>query len=230
VSAGQGPAVLFMAGLNGVGWRLDWSSLDYWSFATGARDYNARHWWSLAAVVMGTALFGIGVARRLRTRRVWPVLQALLVLTALAAYYHWCVRDPWTHAIGQTWNQFKLCKWSYALIVAAQAAGLHYVLRLGVFRRKLPNRFAMAASGRAVFLPSARPASWGGVLLGAAWLTLLVASTSAPWSHAKFMAAYYQRLMDSKTPLSSARSLQNRVELLGAPSLYFIPGVRLLLG
>jgi hypothetical protein len=219
-------ALRFMVGLSGVGRHFDWSSLDYWSFASGARDFGGRHWWSLTAVVIGTALFGIGAARGLRARRAWPVLQVLLVLASLAAYYHWCVRDPWTHAIGQTWNQFKLCKWSYALIVSAQAAGLHYVLSLGVFRRKLPRRFTLTAGGRPLFFSSARPAPWGGALLGAAWLTIFVATAAAHWSNAKTLALGYQQIMGVNTPtipFSSARSLRNRVGLLGASSLYFIP-------
>jgi hypothetical protein len=217
-------SVLIMASLNGVGFHLNWSGLDYWSFAIGAREFDRARWWSLTAAALGTALLIVGVARSARARRAWPALQGLLALAALAAYFHWCARDPWTHAIGHTWNQFKLCKWSYALIVAAQAAGLHHVLRLGVFRRELPRRVAVAAGGRAVILlSSARPASRGGALLGAACLTILVASAAAHWAHAKTLASAYQALMNSKTPLNSTRSLRDRVRLLGVPSLYLIP-------
>jgi hypothetical protein len=219
-------ALQFMVGLSGVGRPFDWSGLDYWSFASGARDFAGRHWWSLPAVVMGTALFGIGAARGLRTRHAWPVLQALLVFASLAAYYHWCVRDPWTHALGQTWNQFKLCQWAYALIVSAQAAGLHYVLGRGVFRRTLPRRFAVSAGGRTLSFSSARPAPWGAALLGAVWLTLFAAAATGHWRNAKTLALGYQQILGFNTPkisFRSARSLRNRVGLLDASSLYFIP-------
>ncbi len=84
-------AVAFTAGVNGVGWHFDWSPLEYWAFAMGARPYPmfltpGRLAAVLSVTAICTALFlgGLGVAAR---RRSWPVLGGLLVLAGLAAYF-----------------------------------------------------------------------------------------------------------------------------------------------
>ena len=189
-----------MARVNGVGWHIDWTPLEYWAFAMGARPYpTPLGSWPLVAllpgIAMGTALFLAGIGIAVRRRRAWPVIGALLVLGGLTAYFHWLGRDPWTGAVGHTWDQFKLCKWSFSLVAAVQGAGLHFLLgRLP----RLRVRFAAAC------LP---------VIVG---ILVLHGFEARAFSHESHM------FMGSKTPLASLRELRRQVRDLNPSSLYFI--------
>ncbi len=195
-------AVAFTAGVNGVGWHFDWSPLEYWAFAMGARPYPMFLTPGRLAVVLAltaacTALFlgGLGVAAR--RRRSWPVLGCFLVLAGLAAYFLWLGRDPWTGAVGHTWNLFKLCKWSYTLVAAAQGAGLQFLLR------RLPRLQVRLAA--------------------AACLPVVAASLFLHGWEARATARESHGFVQSKTPLASMRELRRQVDDLHPAALYFIP-------
>ena len=65
----------------------------------------------------------------------------------LTAYFHWRGRDPWTGAVGHTWNQFKLCKWSFTLVAAVQGAGMYFFLSRLPRPRAAPGRGRRLSSG-----------------------------------------------------------------------------------
>jgi hypothetical protein len=176
----------------------EWSDMHFWSFAVGARRYDAPAGGAAAAMAtLCTCLLVVGVARSALARRALPVLASLLVFAVLAAYYRWVAHDPWTGALGYKWNLFKLCQWAFPLLLSFQGAGL---ARLGtlLLRRPLPSRLAAAAASAAV-------------VAVAGWLH---------WVQAREAVALVHDDWHSRTPLSSLRLLQREVSWLGASSVY----------
>ncbi len=133
--------VLVMTRLNGVGHHVAWGGADYARFAVGCypfhifADPQPEEWPHQAAVILAGASLVVGAASLIRRRRALPVAAALLVLAGLAAYFRLAARDPWTGEVGHTWNLFKICKWSFAVVSAAEAAGLALLVRLVPWRR-----------------------------------------------------------------------------------------------
>src|SRR5262249_35854859 len=112
-----------------AGGHIDWSPLRFWAFAMGAApqagDLTTA---KLAATVVASLCVLVGLGRLLRLRLVGLGL-SLALLAAMAAFFHWVVRDPWTGEPGQTWAEFKLCKWAFPLVVSVQVGGLGWLLR-----------------------------------------------------------------------------------------------------
>jgi hypothetical protein len=193
--------ILFMVHLNGTGWHVDWSPLEYWTFAVGARPgYTPLASKSeLIATAVCSVLVLAGVAHAIRHRRAWPTLVSLLVLGGLAVHYRWVARDPWTGDVGHTFNLFKLTKWSFPLLVAVQGAGLHFLLRRHVRLRR--------------------------VLVAAAGLLVVLASAHRHWAETRMIVRTAHGFTKSEAPLSSMRQLRKEVDGLDASAFYFIPPI-----
>ncbi len=99
--------------------------------------------------------------------------------------------------MGHTWNLFKLCKWSYTLVAAAQGAGLQF------FLRRLPRLQVRLAA--------------------AACLPVIAASLFLHGWEARATARESHGFVQSKTPLASMRELRRQVDDLRPSALYFIP-------
>jgi hypothetical protein len=144
--------VLFMTRLNGVGSHIPWGPAEYARFALGffaspafldpSHTVPAREDWITCALAGAACLVGVGVA--LRHRRGLALGVAGLVFAGLAAYFGLRAHDPWTGAVGHTWNLFKLSKWSFALVAPFQVAGLAALVRR-LHRPQLVTLLACAA-------------------------------------------------------------------------------------
>jgi hypothetical protein len=106
----------------------DGSALRYWSFALGCTRFDAPPQTRWHAITVATACVLLGLLLVLRRRQL-GLGSSFAVLAALAVFFHWFVRDPWTGELGHSWSQFKLCKWAYPLLVSAQAGGAAWLLR-----------------------------------------------------------------------------------------------------
>jgi hypothetical protein len=113
---------------------------DFWRYVGPSRD-----WVFPILAVAVAALVALGTAvllRRFRARLTW--VAASLLFVAVAAYYGWCVRDPWSGLRGHSWNLFKLAQWSYPLALVPLAASLGIVRSWS--RRRRPRRAALAVA------------------------------------------------------------------------------------
>jgi hypothetical protein len=92
----------------------------------GAADGVPRRLDATAGWLTGPAavLVALGCAARTRDPRFRGVLAALSVLGALALWNSLVARDPWTDALGHTWNLFKIAQWAFPLLLLAEAGGL----------------------------------------------------------------------------------------------------------
>jgi hypothetical protein len=193
-------AIWIMANMNGVGAHLDWTALHYWTFLMGAKrflsftDLPIRAG-TMVALAVATSFFCFGLMRGIRSYRTLPIFASLFLLACLGAYFRWFARDPWSGAIGHTWNQFKLCKWSYPLIVVVQASGI------GVLSRK-----------RTLIDRSVVP------FVCVLFIILNVWRVS---NDVKFTIVNYHRLYQSKHPLASLQTLRHQIDAINPSALYF---------
>jgi len=136
-----------------AGGHVPFGVLEFFQFAMGVRvlapgwsSVQAAPWTllnrALAPLYLGLALYGLGLALRRERSRGLGALAALFGLTIL--YYGVAVSDPWKHTRGHSWNVFKLCQWSFPVVVLLAVLGLRALLRwLGPGRRRVASSLAL---------------------------------------------------------------------------------------
>jgi hypothetical protein len=154
--------VLFMTRLNGVGCHIPWGPAEYVRFALGffaspafldvGNTVILRKDWVACALAGVVGLVGMGWA--VWRRRGLALAVAGLVFVGLAAYFGLRAHDPWTGEVGHTWNLFKLCQWSFALVAPLQVAGLAALVR----RLRRPRLAALLTCAALAYL--ALPTQW----------------------------------------------------------------------
>ena len=121
-----------------AGGHVPLSAVEFFQFALGARVFapgstSVESWpWTalnrgLAPLTLGLALCGLGLALRRERSRGLGAVAALFGGAIL--YYALAVEDPWKHRLGHTWNVFKLCQWSYPVVLLLAALGLRALVR-----------------------------------------------------------------------------------------------------
>jgi hypothetical protein len=133
--------ILFMSSLSGVGWHISWNGIDYARFTLGllnclvdtAVPLTRGSGWVFGAIAL--LLFATGIGWQTRRRAALPAMLALGAVGALALHFRFDVLDPWTNQPGQTWNLFKLAKWSFPIVAGLQACGLAWLAS----RTRWPN-------------------------------------------------------------------------------------------
>ena len=147
-----------------AGGHVPLAAVEFFQFALGARVFapgatSIESWpWTalnraLAPLTLALALYGLGLALRRERSRGLGVLAALFGAAIL--YYAVAVHDPWVQRLGHTWNVFKLCQWSYPVVLLLSALGLRSLVR----RTRPPVRLVVA--GLALFAPlSLAPVHW----------------------------------------------------------------------
>ncbi|HYN01869.1 MAG TPA: hypothetical protein VE359_05460 [Vicinamibacteria bacterium] len=147
-----------------AGGHVPLSAVEFFQFALGARVFapgstSVESWpWTalnrgLAPFTLGLALCGLGLALRRERSRGLGAVAALFGGAIL--YYALAVEDPWKHRLGHTWNVFKLCQWSYPVVLLLAALGLRALVR-----RTRP-RARLVVSTLALLAPlSLAPAHW----------------------------------------------------------------------
>jgi hypothetical protein len=183
-----------------VGWHSPWTIPVYWSVALGVKaplEEFDLHLGRLGvpAVIAATAAFGLGMLRSIRDRRTYIAGMALVLFVLLAVYFHGWAVDPFTHEIGHTWSLYKLCKWSFPLLLVVQFAGLDWI------RKQVPKL------GWTVLLPA---------VLG------FIISLPREWNNARDDNATMMHYAQSPDPVKAWKRLNRRLDELGARNVFFI--------
>jgi hypothetical protein len=118
-----------------VGSPVRWPPLEFWAFALGVRlggrmliQLPPPPWLTGLTIVASLALMA-GLVKAARRGNSYPTLAALLAFAALAGYYAFIARDPWSGATGHTWSLYKLAQWAFPILLALQCAGLDWLMR-----------------------------------------------------------------------------------------------------
>ncbi len=113
-----------------VGWDVRWPALDFAAFAVGAFPGSAeialfpsnRAVWLLTVGLV--ALGVVGLLSSLREAPLRHAVGAVVVLLAMAAYFAFIARNPWTGNLGNSWSLYKVLGWLYPMILVLEVSGL----------------------------------------------------------------------------------------------------------
>jgi hypothetical protein len=180
-----------------AGGHVPLSAMEFFQFALGARVLapgltSVESWpWTalnraLAPLALGLALYGLGLALRRERSRGLGGVAALLGSAIL--YYALAVDDPWKHRPGHTWNVFKLCQWTYPVVLLLASSGLR------AFVRRMGPRARLVVSSLALLVPlSLAPVHWA-------------------WSEA--LGLTMREVLPGAAPLEEVAALKRRVQSL----------------
>lgn len=179
-----------------VGWNVDWSPTQFWSFALGVRSYFMTRYATLFLVetIVATIAFGVGMLYAYRSRSGRLLFAVTGVLFLLTGYFLF-KRNPWTNEFGHTWSIFKLTKWAFPILFAAQAAGVAAMLRS---RPKLSGAIAVVL------------------------VCITVQGLAVHWKNAKDTVQRVRVDMAVTSPMTEYRALRSKLNDLGNPPIYFV--------
>jgi hypothetical protein len=209
--------------MDGVGCHIPWTLAEFGEFAVGGSGFDVRFglpFRGLKRVVCTAALLllFVGGLRELTRQSGLFVIAALIVLSALFAFFTCCRLDPWTGATGHTWNLFKIAKWTYPFVSALQIAGLARIVCTQ--RRWNPTEIdSFLSAGGTVRKPTREKIVIGFVLTLLGTVALLNAQQL--YRASRGIAKQCRDITANESPYSAMHGLRDRLADSNDP-IYFV--------